>query len=278
MRHLFGLLGSPFPNEAEAARSKLLKLLGEHGLTWNDLPLIIAATDDSNMANNSNSANNSTSASPTAASDWNVLQMVMELVEEHVAVTAEERMAIGLWTLHTWVFDQFSITPRLVLLSPVSGCGKTTLLSLIRLLVAKPEHSDNTTAAAIYHALDQNPGATLLLDEGDNLGLFHNNVLRAVFNSGHRRGGSIDRFVGGERRKYGTFAPLALPQPLLHRAIEIHMQRQPRDGGIRRLDENDGRSTPADQPCSRHYVAVTSAGAVRFGLSRIRLLDQRLAV
>jgi hypothetical protein len=171
--------------------------------------------------------------------------MVMGLIEEHVTVTAEERMAVALWILHAWVFDQFSITPRLVILSPVSGCGKSTLLTLIKLLVPRPEHSDNTTAPAIYHALDQNPGATLLLDEGDNLGLFRNDVLRSVFNSGHRRGGSIDRFIGRGRRKFGTFAPLViaaigtLPRPLLHRSIEIRMHRQPHDSQIRRLDEND---------------------------------------
>jgi hypothetical protein len=140
-----------------------------------------------------------------------LLGFVLTLIEEHVAITAEERMAVALWLLHTWVFDRFPITPRLALLSPVDGCGKTTLLVLIELLVAEAYRTDNITPAALYHQLDSRPRTTLLADEGDNLGLLSNAVLRSVFNSGHRRGGSVSRFVGGRLRRFSTFvAPLAV--------------------------------------------------------------------
>jgi hypothetical protein len=43
-RALHSMLGSPNAKEAQTARDKLLKLLTEHGLSWNDLPAIIAAT------------------------------------------------------------------------------------------------------------------------------------------------------------------------------------------------------------------------------------------
>ena len=71
-----------------------------------------------------------------------------------------------------------------------------------------PYKDDNITAASIYHLLGTRE-YTLLLDEGDNLGLFSNHVLRSVFNAGHRRGGSITRFISGRPRKYSVFAPLA---------------------------------------------------------------------
>ena len=116
---------------------------------------------------------------------------------------------MALWILHTHVFVRFPITPRLALLSPVRGCGKTTLLVLLDLLVANSYRTDNVTAAAIYYLLDRRPHS-LLIDEGDNLGLLNNAVLRSVFNSGHRRGGTISRFVGGRSRRYPTFAPLAV--------------------------------------------------------------------
>jgi hypothetical protein len=142
------------------------------------------------------------------------------------------------------VFERYPITPRLALLSPVRGCGKTTLILLLELLIAQAYRTDNITAAAIYHRLDRSPRTTLLVDEGDNLELLRNGVLRSVFNSGHRRGGGIDRFVGGWPRKFRVFAPLAvaaigmLPLPLLHRAIVINMQR-PHKGRLKRLDESD---------------------------------------
>jgi hypothetical protein len=214
-------------------------------VSWNDLPTILAAT----TADSNSEARATAPAAPAGApgSDVhvpNVLSLVLALIEDHVAITHEERMAVALWVLHTWVFARFSITPRLALLSPVRGCGKTTLLTLIQLLVAEGDRTDSVTAAAIYYQLDRRPRTALLVDEADNLDLFRNGVLRAVFNSGHRRGGAVNRFVGGWSPRFPTFAPLAvaaigvLPLPLLHRSVVINMQRS---GGkqLKRLDEGD---------------------------------------
>ena len=33
-----------------------------------------------------------------------MLDLVLRLIEEHIAITAEERVAVALWLLHTWVF------------------------------------------------------------------------------------------------------------------------------------------------------------------------------
>jgi hypothetical protein len=107
--------------------------------------------------------------------------------------TPEHCMATALWALHCWVFDRFNITPRLALLSPVYGCGKTTLLILLEALTPNSERIDNVTAASIYRSLDSAQPPTLLLDEGDNLGLLNDRNLRAVMNSGHRRGRRIRR-------------------------------------------------------------------------------------
>jgi hypothetical protein len=133
----------------------------------------------------------------------------------------------------------------LALVSPVRGCGKTLLLILLELLTADPYRSDNVSAAALYHELAHRE-RTLLLDEGDNLGLFNDSVLRAVFNAGHRRGGVISRFVGGRSQRFPVYAPLAvaaignLPLPIMHRAVTIHMRRHGRaDAVLQPLNEFD---------------------------------------
>lgn len=235
IRQLFRLMGSTNPNEAANAHNKLLKLLAERGLSWNDITACVAAADaEDKVPKNTQTA--------SSGPEVNVLDLVLRLLELHVALTPEQRMAVALWILHTHVFDRFAITPRLALLSPVRGCGKTTLLALLDLLVADSYRTDNVTAAAIYYLLDYRRH-TLLIDEGDNLGLLNNGVLRAVFNSGHRRGGTISRFVRGSSRRYPTFAPLAvaaigmMPLPLLHRAVVINMQRA--HVRLERLDESD---------------------------------------
>jgi len=238
IRKLHAMMGSSNTKEAAIALAKLNALLAEHSLGWNDIPEILAAT----------AGTTATAAAPPPPSDQpevNVLDLVLFLLEKHVAVTPAERMAIALWILHSWVFDRFTVTPRLALLSPVRGCGKTTLLALIELLVADPHRTDDISPAAVYHHLDHKPGATLLIDEADNAGLLENRTLRSVFNSGHRKGGGVTRFTGGWPKRFPTFCPLAiaaigsLPLPLLHRSVLINMQRKaPDEIHIERLDEN----------------------------------------
>jgi Protein of unknown function (DUF3631) len=260
IRQLHAMLGSSNPNEATNARKKLLELLATYSLTWNDVPAILAETDPPSAT-----ASRSSPAGPTEAPEVNVLDLVLRLLELHVAVTGEQRLAVALWLLHTHVYDRFIITPRLALLSPVRGCGKTTLLVLLELLAPQPYRVDHTTPAAIYNLLSGRPH-TLLIDEGDNLGLATNNVLRTVFNSGHRRGGTISRFIGGRTRKFETFAPLTLaaigtlPLPLMHRSVTINMQRYVPSGSEAKLQELDelNPSFPAAREQIQKWASTSS--------------------
>jgi hypothetical protein len=236
------MLGSSFPNEAASAYKRLVKLLARHGVSWNDLPEILTAVIPPGPSSTASSSTASSASRAASTPEVNVFDLVSQLIEDHVVVTADERAAIVLWVLHTHVFDRFAVTPRLALLSPVRGCGKTTLLILIEQLASNAMRSDNVTAAAVYYHLDRRPRTTLLIDEGDNLGLLNNAVLRAVFNSGHRRGGNIIRFVGGWSRRFAPLAVAAiglLPLPLLHRSIAIHMHRPSPDERIDRLNDAD---------------------------------------
>src|SRR5208337_5069038 len=143
IRKVHALLGSSVPSERASAHEKLAELLAKHGLTWNDLPAILAVTEHLaditfTDVSDSTSTRTATSPEPPEPPAVNVLDLVLALIERHVAITPEERMAVALWVLHTWIFDQYSITPRLAVLSPVRECGKTTLVALIKLLVAEP--------------------------------------------------------------------------------------------------------------------------------------------
>ncbi|MGC2340170.1 MAG: hypothetical protein WA453_01005, partial [Methyloceanibacter sp.] len=137
--------------------------------------------------------------------------------------------------LHTHVFSQFMVTPRLVLRSPTAGCGKTQMIDVLSKLTARPEKFDSITAAAIFRLIDESH-PTLMIDEADNLGiaLRPNGRLRAVINSGHRFGGQVAIMEGGEMRKFSTFAPLllalpdavhGLPRTLNSRCITLTMHR-----------------------------------------------------
>jgi hypothetical protein len=66
--------------------------------------------------------------------------------------------------------------------------------------------------------------------------------LRAVLNAGYRRGHSIKRGVGKQRRKFQTFAPAALASigvltlPLMSRSLVIRMRRHDGSRELKRFD------------------------------------------
>ncbi len=250
-------------NERRQARNGLIRLLAEESLHWTkDLPGMLAAEwRDKNPANRSSGA--ATSQASTDAPTINALSLLLALIEDHIAITPEQRIAAALWVLHTYSYDRYSITPRLAVLSPVRGCGKTTLIVLLEQLCANSFRSDGVSPAAIYYQLDERPLTTFLIDEGDNLDLFRNALLRRIFNSGHRRGGNESRFIAGRVRRYPTFAPLAvaaigtLPLPLMHRSIVINMQRASTQTQLRRLDEHDPVLTAARAEIQR-WAATSS--------------------
>jgi hypothetical protein len=236
LRKLFAMLGQDNDGEFDNARQKISDLLARERRTWR-------AFVDSLFSSSSNdwSGWHDDAASDPAISP---LDLVHHLLSRYLEMTPHQFVAVSLWIAHTFVYQRFTVTPRLMVTSPVRGCGKTTLLDLLEALCVRPLKSDSITAASIYHAVDHDH-PTLLIDEADNLGLAFNGALRAVLNSGHRRGGKVSRYHGGQARSFSTFAPVAvaaigtLPLPVMHRSIVIRMERRDGRRQLTRLDKED---------------------------------------
>jgi hypothetical protein len=183
---------------------------------------------------------------PQPANQPNPADLVHYALEKYVELSSHQYVAVTLWILHSYVYDRFMVSPRLACLSPVRGCGKTTLLDVAEQLTARGHRTDSITAAAIYHFVDTEH-ATLLLDEADNLDTAADKLLRAVLNGGHRRGAKRVHMERGKLREFSIFAPMALaaigtlPLPLLHRSILIEMRRASRK--LTRWDANDFGTT-----------------------------------
>jgi hypothetical protein len=81
---------------------------------------------------------------------WLLLDDLDALLARYIAFpTPEARTAVALWVLHCHALDAFDSTPRLALLSPEKGSGKTRTLEVIGLLVPEPMHTVNVSAAAL---------------------------------------------------------------------------------------------------------------------------------
>jgi Protein of unknown function (DUF3631) len=217
----------PTKNEATNAIAALFRLLAKYGLSIGDIPEL-----QRRQAAKATTA--PAAAGRTQGADPNVLELTHLVLQEYIDVQPHEYIGAALWILHAHVFNHFEVTPRLALLSPVRGCGKTNALKLFERLTPNAARYENVTAAVLFRLLDEG-GYTFLLDEGDNIGLKMDHVMRRVLNGGYDRGGHTSRMINGIPRDYSTFGPLAigaigtLPLPLMQRSIVITMQRSARN-------------------------------------------------
>jgi len=233
-RDLFAMLGSANAGEAATARAKLDALLVKHRKKWADLVNLMEKGGDADASWSDPRADQP--ADPNlikiaGKGPPHALALVHHILTEYIDMKPHEAIAASLWVLHTHVFNRAPIAPRLALMSPVRGCGKTEFFRALGQLVLRPEIMDGTSAPAIYWLIDKEQ-PTMLIDEGDNLGMLKNQTLKAILNSGHREGGGIYRVIDGAPKKFSTFTPLAiaaigsLPLPLTQRSIVIHMERK----------------------------------------------------
>lgn len=172
---------------------------------------------------------------------FDVLNDTARFVARFVAFPSEECCdAVALWAAHCHAIDAFDSTPRLALISPEKGSGKTRTLEVLDLLVPDPMHAANLSTAAIFRQIAAKPHTVLLADEADTyLGLRvakDHEELRGLVNAGHRRGAKAYRCVGEPARmqvvEFPAFCPVAvagigdLPDTIIDRSVVIRMRRR----------------------------------------------------
>ena len=155
--------------------------------------------------------------------------------DEHALV------AVTLWAAHAHMVEHFHTTPRLALLSPEAGSGKTRVLEVLDLLVPESMFCLSASPAAIFRTLADRQ-ITLLSDEVDTIFRKRgkddaNEELRGLLNAGYKRGAEIPRCVGPrhEVQMFKVFAATALaglgdlPDTVMSRSVIIRMKKRKPD-------------------------------------------------
>jgi hypothetical protein len=168
----------------------------------------------------------------------NLLDEISAFITRFVAFpTGHDLAAVTLWAAHAHVVGTFDSTPRLALLSPEPGSGKTRTLEILDLLVLRPMHALSASPAAVFRSIEARR-PTLLFDEVDAIwnrrGDDGSEDLRAMLNAGHRRGAAIPRCVGPTHEvvDFPVFAAVALaglgdlPDTIMSRSVVIRMRRR----------------------------------------------------
>jgi putative DNA primase/helicase len=163
-------------------------------------------------------------------------------LSRYVVLPKHAESALVLWIVMAHGFDCFDISPILAIESPERRCGKTTLLSLLQLLVPKPLTAASLTPATAFRAVEAfRP--TLLIDEGDTFLKANNPELVGILNSGHARAiAFVLRTVGDNHdvKQFTTWCPKAialigeLPPTLQDRAIVVQMRRKQKNEQVER--------------------------------------------
>lgn len=212
-----------------------------------------------------------------------LLDETVDVVLRFVAMPSTEAAdAVALWIVHTWVFDRFDTTPRLAVLSPELGSGKTRLLEVVELLAREPMLAANVSVAVLFRlAADRQP--SVLLDEADAIwspkkgGAEGAEDMRALLNAGYRRGSSVWRMVGQGAKMVATqfpvFTPVALaaigdlPDTIQSRSIVVRMRRRRPDERVEQMRARDSRAETADL---RARLDEWSQSAAAVGLADAR--------
>ncbi|THD61111.1 MAG: DUF3631 domain-containing protein [Bradyrhizobium sp.] len=230
--------------ERETARRSLEQLLTKNRRSSGDVDRLIALSfsNPERTRHDDNDDQDEPLLLPTAGKAPDVFALVDWMLRRFLFLECHQYTALALWILHSFVFREFQHTPRLAVLSPVRGCGKSVALKLCASLCLRAHKLGSVTTAGLARLIDRNK-PTVLLDEADNLDFANDPVLRAILNDGFERGGIRVCVVNSEPREFDLFAPLAfgaigrLPLPLMSRSIVINMSRaSPETKPLERFD------------------------------------------
>jgi hypothetical protein len=95
-----------------------------------------------------------------------ILDAVLALVRLYVVMTDEQAAAAALWVAHTHAIPAAEATPYLSVQSAEKRSGKSRLLDVLELVVARPWRVIQPSQAVLFRNIEKDR-PTLLLDEVD---------------------------------------------------------------------------------------------------------------
>jgi uncharacterized protein DUF3631 len=176
-----------------------------------------------------------------------ILEELVAFIRRFVALSDEQVVMVALWVIHTHAIDAADCTPYLHIKSAEKRSGKTRLLEVLALLVARPWLTGRVSAAVLVRKT-ANEQPSLLLDESDAAfkgDKEYAEALRGILNAGFRRGGVTSLCVGQganlSYRDFAVFSPKAiaglgkLPDTIADRAVPIELRRRRRGEHVERF-------------------------------------------
>jgi len=189
-----------------------------------------------------------------------IAELITNYVQRFIELPGTDELAVFVaWVIHAHSINYQDCSPRLALLSPEPGSGKTRALEVLELLVPNATSMFDSSPAALFRLLGRKDDAglpTVLFDEIDNAlndrgGSY--SALIGILNSGYTRGKFVQRMKEqkGEyvHENFEAFSAIAvaglhdLPPALASRSIIIKMRPSLNASVVERLRPNRERDS-----------------------------------
>ena len=188
-----------------------------------------------------------------------LLDRTEAFIKKYVVLGRHESTALTGWVAHTWCLSAAYVTPYIFVTSATPASGKTRLLEVLQLIVAKPLMAGSISAAALMRTCDAEE-PTLLLDESDASfkgDREYAEALRGLLNTGYTQSGHATRLVfqGNQwvTKQFKTWSPKCLagigdhlPDTVRTRSIVIRLKRKKADEPVTRFFLRDATAEAAE--------------------------------
>ena len=146
---------------------------------------------------------------PVSSSE--MLKALCEAIRKAVVTDNYTNHVVALWILHTYCYEPFHYTARLIVNSPEPECGKSQLQDLLAGTCLRGYKCDRITFSSYFRMMDRRK-PSLILDEIDSY--LQLGDLQSAMNGGYAWNGchTASRKVGDDwvDTTFSTFGPLAM--------------------------------------------------------------------
>lgn len=223
----------------------------------------------------------------------NGADLIMELenaFKRYVVLPEHAETALSLWTLASYLpynaDGKIKYAPRVMIISPTRGCGKSVLLSLLSCVCERPLTTGNISSAALYRIIESNKPLTPLIDEYDSHAKGSADMAN-ILNNGFMRGYPVIKCSdnkGFSPEIFDCFTPVAVAgiskrsfEPTtIDRSIIIQMRRKRIHEHIESMPDEDIFSE-LRQKCAKFMQAFDPC-IIKDIKSNIALHNRRLDV
>jgi uncharacterized protein DUF3631 len=165
------------------------------------------------------------------------LDEVVAFCSRFIYATKAEIDTIGGWILHTYVYNLYYMTPRLIVRAKDEDSGKSTVANISKALCRDGVITGNASTPAIFKLIAMRH-PTIIFDEADNsFGAAgqgqQGREKRGIFNMGAYQEGSVLRVVDNVPTEFPCFGPAmfagigTLPKTMMSRGFDIELHQKP---------------------------------------------------